>query len=198
MKNSLTDLKFGRAKVNLNGSRYVVNTCNYPRVDRFYGTRVGVDPLSLSETGEIEIKVDYKCFGIEIDASSIPIGTTLSWTDVTKGRSNEGISNELLQFPEGKKLSPDSEDTSMWSDVYSLYSLDGDGNESFTFKFTWNKNGKEESFEQSFQVRAKYKKILKIIINGEANIHSNGNIIITETGKGLTSDDPLIIQHPVP
>lgn len=193
-KNALYDLKYGRAKVNINGNKYIVNTCEYPRVDRFYGTKTGVDPLALPESGEIEIKVDYKCFGIEIDASSIPQGTTLSWVDITKGRDNDGVSNELLQFPENLKLSSESEDTSIWSEVYSLNNMLGDGTESYTFRFTWDKEGKKETFDQTFQVRAKYKKILKIIISGEANIHTTGNIKITETGKNMTPEDPLIVQ----
>lgn len=185
-------LKSGEAKVYIpDHARTPFGVCAYPRTHRYYGTATA-DP-SYIQSGNIEIKLFYKCFGIKIDATNIPVGTTLTVKDVTTGRSDNGSVYEYLQFPKSLIFDP-SNDKTIYEEIYSLRDLTGDGNDSFTLEFTWNKGQKKESFEKSFQVRAKYRKTLNVVINGDPNIQSTGNIIINEEGDNLTDDDPIQVS----
>lgn len=168
---------------------------SYPRVERYYGELDNVDPTNLPYD-EIILNLNYKCFGIKIDATDVPSGTYVTWEDITnKGNLPPKKEYEYLQHPASLKLGSDSNFTNVWEEIYSLNDLVGEGNETFTFEFTWHNGNKQEPFKQTFQVRAKYKKILKLNVTGDVSTTTKGNIIIREESNSLTDEDVITVSN---
>lgn len=193
---SLGDLRYGQALVAPNNNSSAFNLYRYPRVERYYGVTRGFNPdNSYSGTNSnIEIQLAYRSFGIKVDASELPSGASLTWTDVTSGRDNSGNDIKLLRFPDNIMLNTDAFGSPTWEDVYSLYNLTGDDTESFTFQFTLTQGAATETFNQTFQVRAKYKKVLKITVDQNSSSSSRGNIIINEQSNDLVEDELTIVR----
>lgn len=178
----LHQISSGTAFVDFDDNDLHAHPANYahPRSHRFYGTINNVDPemlVTASGSEPIEIDMRYKCFGLKIDASSIPEGTTLTWVD----KNIDDINNvyEGLVFPEKIELSKNG--ITEWEDIYSVSDLRGNDPIDFTLAFTWDRGmGTKDKFEANISVRPGIRKILKIVFDGGANTRYEGNIILNE------------------
>lgn len=164
--------------------------CSFPRVERYYGIEKGVDPdkVASSDTKTIDINLAFKCFAIEIDATDIPEATSITWKDVTSGHIEED--GTALLFAADTKL--ERGNNGKWSDLYSLNNLSKTDNEaaiSLTFEFIWDRGyGSTETFKTTFEVKPKTKKILKMVINGNAQNQIGGNVNLIEEDVTFTEE----------
>ena len=185
-KEYLPQLAGGKVHVLVAGSPHVGGqTCYYPRVRRYYGVVSSFDPSANSK--EINVNMDYKCFGIKVNIEKIPEGTYLTWEDVTAGRSEE--KENLLLFPDDLRLpykGSDGKDILSWEDVYSFSRLVSSTSvsDTFTIRFTWHKGegqGDVETFVKSITVRPQVKKVLNISIEGNGSTKYEGlRIVLSE------------------
>ncbi len=166
----------------------------YPRVKRFYGTLDSFDP-ALLET--IEIPMEYKSFGLKFILESIPANTKVTVVDYTDYNNRFFADTDpeyFLLFPDNLNLSSASEESKTWEGIYSLNNLKQNAQE-FRLRFTWDKgNGETKSFNHTFTVTAKKKKVLKLNIEGDVNETKSGNIIFTNMDDDLEEEDPEIID----
>ncbi|MDE5813474.1 MAG: hypothetical protein K2H72_04235, partial [Muribaculaceae bacterium] len=127
-------LDSGKTYVDVSGDGGIISTyfMAYPRLKRFYGTCEDFSPIETNPT--VEIEMEYKCFGLEIIAESLPFGTI-----TVKDVSDSDWTNCLL-FPKGLVLHSTAEGET--PDSYEgLFSMNSMNNESsnITLKFSWNK-----------------------------------------------------------
>lgn len=170
-------------------SRYA--PVRYPRIKRFYGTTTSFDP-SISE--EVTIPMDYKSFGLKFILDEIPVGSSISVSDVTpNGNKRPDTDPEwFLVFQKNMDFNTDGE----WEGIYSLNDLRND-TEQFTLRFYWI-NGKTPSpyFDHSITVNANMKKVLKLKIDGEVNDTKSGNITLLNIDEAdLSEETAEVISH---
>lgn len=178
-------LKKGDADVD-GGADYAfgAGVVKYPRVKRYYGTYPSFDP---GLTTDVNINMDYKCFGLKFEIVSLPSGY-VTVEDVTVS-SDDG--SGLLAFPKGLEL---SDDNKAWDGVYSMNNLLGES-KTFTLKFTWHKGGNAtENFTTQVTVKPKTRKVLRLNINGNPNFETKGNITFTMGSEDLTDEVQDAIQ----
>ena len=196
----LCQLKSGTAYVDCQGDLVsstgspltAPHAMHYPRVKRFYGT-ADFNPLFEST---VEIPMEYKCFGLKFILESIPAGTNVSISDITKYPENRDNDLEYyLLFPGNLRLSLDSNGMSTWESIYSLNDL-SQQTRNFTLEFTWNKgNGEDpETFEHSFTVTEKKMKVFRLSIDGDVNETKSGNIIFNMEDDKLEEENPEVID----
>ncbi|MDE6479812.1 MAG: hypothetical protein K2L45_06025 [Muribaculaceae bacterium] len=178
-------LKSGIAMVDAGSdlsSRY--GDVSFPRVKRYYGSIGSFDPSAFEN---IEIKMEYKCFGLKLVLESIPDNTSLSVRDITN-IGNTTDPKYRLVFPANLRLSSSDEQSKTWEGIYSLSNFN-DNTHEFKLRFTWYKgNGDPETFDHTFTVEATKKKVLNIKIDGEVNSTKSGNIIFTNLEDELEDD----------
>ena len=141
--------------------------------------------------------MEYKCFGLKFILESIPAGTNVSISDITKYPENRDNDLEYyLLFPGNLRLSLDSNGMSTWESIYSLNDL-SQQTRNFTLEFTWNKgNGEDpETFEHSFSVTEKKMKVLRLSIDGDVNETKSGNIIFNMEDDRLEEENPEDIKQ---
>lgn len=183
----LYQISSGVAFVDINDNKTTATPANYanPRVHRFYGTLNNVDPNDLAkESKPIEIDMKYKCFGLSIDASSIPDDTTVTWYDKNFKEKNDVYQG--LVFPETVCLPNKKTNAKEWGDIYSVTNLTSDDPFELTLHFDWDRGmGEVKQFEATVSVRPGIRKILKIVFEGGANTRFDGNIILKEESTDL-------------
>lgn len=190
IKNRMCSLSSGTAYIDVYDFDEVASPHNYayPRVHRYYGSLSNVDPANyVNNSKPIVIDLNYRCFGITIDAQDIPSGTFVTCRDISK--RNDGSINNHLQFPKSLKLESASDKTGVWSEIFSLNNLSSDSEVVFDLEFTWNRGqNKAETIKSTITVKPKVNKILKLKIVGEANFNYTGNIILNESSSDLTDE----------
>lgn len=193
MKRYLPELSSGKAYVNItNFATIKFGECAYPRVNRYYG-KTTIDATVFPSGKEINIPLDYKCFGLRFQLGDVPKGTYITWQDITaEGSSNQG---DFLQF--NKDFQLDSDHTP-YEDIYSLNNLN-QSTQNLKFRFTWHKgDNSTETFEREFNVNAGRRKILTISVSGNSNIPQTGNIKISMGDSSLKDEDEILITNKQP
>lgn len=174
-------------------SRY--GSVRYPRVKRYYGTLDDVDPSFMTE---IELGMEYKSFGLKFFLENIPENTSVSVSDITNHGSLINTTNHpeyYLRFPNGLSLSSNSDASKTWEGIFSLNDLSKNSQE-FKLRFFWNKgSGIVETFDHTFTVEAKKKKVLNISIEGDINETKSGNIVFTNMDDNLSDDNPEYVTN---
>ena len=192
----LAELSIGTARIEISDNNNVPRNAKYmfPRVDRFYGTTVRVDPIKLAAgSGTVDIELRYKCFGLTIDAQSIPKGTYITVEDVTERRS--GIEAYLV-FPQDLVLTPETTSSAIWQGIYSTNDLKSAESISFDLKLTWHSGLNEtKDIETSIDVKPGYNKTLKINIDGQATTKFTGNVNLIELSSDLSEDDSKVVDR---
>ncbi len=156
----------------------------YPRVKRFYGTTSNFNPI-VSE--EVEIDMDYKCFGLSVIVESLPSGS-LTIEDITTTHTSPKDSNihNFLIFPKNLSLVQSSNEE---LGVFSMNDLLA-SSDTFHLKFTWNKGGgAPDIFYADVTVKPKVKKILKVNVTGSTNYNTKGNIVLNIGSTDLTDEN---------
>lgn len=192
-KRYLPKLSSGSAYVDItNFATIKFGECAYPRVNRYYG-KTTIDASFFPEGKEINIPLEYMCFGLKIQIGYVPEGTYITWEDITaESSSNQG---DFLQFNKDFKL--DSKNP-LYEDIYSLNDLT-QSTQKLKFKFTWHKgDNSTEVFEKEFSVNAGKRKILTISVSGNSNIPRPGNIIISMNDSSLKDEDEILITNKQP
>lgn len=192
----LCALSSGSSYINIKDNNKVASIANYayPRVDRYYGELSGVDPVAMAaaQTNSIDINLAYKCFGLTIDATDIPEGTSLSFADTSDRKDDRDLNNHLI-FPQDLKLTPGTAESAVYKNVYSLNDLKSNQTVSFTLTFTWHRGmGETKTFSCDFDVIAGVNKILKINIDGSPNTQYTGNINLIEGSSDLSDEEQNI------
>lgn len=171
-----------------NGNSITVDRwIRYPRVKRFYGKLEKFTP-SDDEEEQIEIPMEYKCFGLKIVMESIPEHTYVSIKDVTTYNGPTPTDEPNLVFTKDLKLGLDPEYPNSWECIYSLNNFSTDIQE-FSIRFDWMKGaGKSEPVIKKVKVEAKKKKVLKVTFDGETSETKSGNIVFTNMEDDLVED----------
>lgn len=160
----------------------------YPRMHRFYGTKEGVE-FSSSADDVISIDLQYQCFGIQINASDVPEGATLTWQEANY---NANSREKYLRFGSDAAFTYDADknesDGYHWEDVYSLNSFSS-ATKSSTLRFTLTKaDGSKITFDKSITLTRGQKKILNVVFDG--NYSTSGSRI------SIGSLDESMIDEP--
>lgn len=186
---AFSQLSLGKVRVADGMSIY---TYNYPRMSRYYGVYGATNGFDPEVSKELEIQMDYKCFGLKIVIENLPVGT-VTVKDITKKNGNLKEDNEKLQFPSDLKFDKDSEP---WEEVYSMYKLTAES-ESITLQFAWDKGdgSKEEKFSAEISVAPKKKKVLKLNFSGSGNAATKGNISFDMQDETLVDDPATIVNN---
>lgn len=167
----------------------------FPRVKRYYGSVDAIDPSFMTD---VEIAMEYKCFGLKLYLASIPDNTSVSVSDISDksyGITPEKNPEYYLCFPKDLSLSNTSEQSKTWEGVFSLNELSRNTQE-FKLQFVWNKgSGITEKFVHTFTVEAKKKKVLSISIEGEINETKSGNLSFTSVDDTLTEEEPEVVTN---
>lgn len=157
---------------------------SFPRVKRYFGSISSFDPSAFEN---VEISMDYKCFGLKFVLESIAENTSLSVRDITNNGNNTDR-KYFLVFPSNLTLSSSDEQSKTWEGLYSLNNFN-ENTHDFTLRFTWNKgNGEKETFDHSFTAQARKKKVLNIKIEGDVNTTKSGNITFTNLDDTLAEE----------
>ncbi len=190
------ELQSGTALVYIDNNQF--GEMRFPRVKRFKGEVSAFDPLLLTD---VNIPMNYKCFGLKIEVEDIPDHTQISFKDVTDSETNPNNKNKnpntdyqyFLQFPKDKWLNKSSEESKSWEGLYSLNDLTKD-TQDFKLRFFWYKGPglTIEQFDYPVTVEAKKKKILKINVSGDVNETKTGNIIIAPLIDTLVEDEEKV------
>lgn len=192
----LAELSCGSAKIEVVDNKNVPQVAMYmfPRVDRFYGIVNGIDPIILAATsGTVDIELKYKCFGLTIDAQSIPQGTSITVKDITERRSSI---EAYLVFPQDLVLTPETTSSAIWQGIYSVNDLKSSGSISFDLELTWHSGLNEtQKIETSIDVKPGYNKTLKINIDGQATTKFTGNVNLIELSSDLSEDDAKVVDR---
>ena len=192
-----SQLSSGTAYVNsrgdlLDGNGNSITTerfIRYPRVKRFYGELPSFDP---TESSEISIPMDYKCFGLRIELDSIPEGTSVTVKDITTISGPTPTDEPYLVFPKGLSFGFGGGESESWEGIYSLNDFDKPS-VTFTLRFTWMKGaGKSEYFDYPVTVTAKKKKVLKLSIDGDVSETKSGNIIFTNMDETMEDEEERV------
>lgn len=196
LKGFLGELSSGSAYVTISDNSTIAKTAlfMFPRVDRYYGIKSDIDPISLAQTSStIDIELTYKCFGITIDASLIPENSYITVAD-TSDRSDNSIYSHIV-FPEDLQLSQDS---SKWQGIYSAYDLTKSNEITFSLLFTWvSELNETKKAQQYISVKPGYNKTLKVSIDGTPNDTYPGNVNLIEGSSSLGEDDVTQITIPI-
>lgn len=192
----LSALSSGSSYINIKDNNKVASIANYayPRVDRYYGELSGVDPVAMAaaQNNSIDINLAYKCFGLTIDATDIPEGTSLSFADTSDRKDDSNLNNHLI-FPQDLKLTPGTAESAVYKNVYSLNDLKSNQTVSFKLTFTWHRGmGETKTFSCDFDVIDGVNKILKINIDGTPNTQYVGNINLIEGSSDLSDEEQVI------
>lgn len=164
--------------------------CDYPRVDRYYGTSEDYDPSASSDEEGVSIIMEYKSFGLKVIGDNIPEGTYVTWKDIT---IKDDEDYKTLQFSENPQISSESGKNS-WESVYSLNDLKS-SEKTIKLQFTWHKDGDEtETFEKETTVKAKYRKTLKITID-DTKTTPIGNISLKCEDSTLTDEEEESVSN---
>lgn len=194
LKSGTAYVSCGGDLVGVTGATIPAAAMRHPRVKRFYGALDAFDPALLST---IEIPMEYKSFGLKFILESIPEGTSVSVADRTTytGKTPSNDPDYYLLFPKGLSLNLDSDESATWEGIYSLNNLNTSTKE-FTLRFWWDKGNGEprETFDHTFTVTAKKKKVLKLNIDGDVNETKSGNIIFTQMDDALEEETPEVID----
>lgn len=176
------------------------NEVYYPRVDRYYGTVVDFTPKTYPNQQDVTIDLKYKCFGLAIEATSIPEGTYLTWEGVSLNNIPE--KKLIFSYKADKSDAPKFTQTGdKWENVFSLNNLKSETNsEQIKIKFTWHKgmdaDVETETFDATVDVTAKKKKTLKVNITGNAQTSNTGNIKIIKDDNNIADDEnPENVNH---
>lgn len=189
----LCALSYGSSYIDIKDNKKVASPANYayPRVDRYYGELDGVDPVAMAtaQTNSIDINLTYKCFGLTIDATDIPDGTSLSFADTSDRKDENNLNNHLI-FPQDLKLTPGSAGSAVYKNIYSLNDLKSNQPVTFRLTFTWHRGmGETKTFSCDVDVIAGVNKILKINIDGAPNTQYVGNINLIEGSSDLSDEE---------
>lgn len=187
-RNYLYELSSGIARVDVGDDLTSATRVEsyYPRVKRYYGVCDAFDP---GLTTGVEVKMDYKCFGLRFELVNIPSGT-VTVKDITTTYGNLDSHPEYgLIFTKGLVL---SEDNKEWEGVYSMKDLKVES-EKHTLQFTWHKaEGIFETFNAEITVSPGKKKVLRLNVNGDPNYQTKGNITLIMGDEKLTEDVEVI------
>ena len=168
-------------------SRY--GLVRYPRVKRYYGTLDDFDPSFMTE---IELGMAYKSFGLKFLLETIPENTSVSVSDISNHGYGIDTTNHpeyYLRFPNSLSLNSSSEASKSWEGIFSLNDLSKDSQE-FKLRFFWDKGaGIVETFDHTFTVEAKKKKVMNISIDGDINETKSGNIVFSNLDDALSEED---------
>lgn len=154
----------------------------YPRVKRYYGECDEFDP---GLTKGVEVKMDYKCFGLRFELMNIPSGT-VTVKDITATNGDLDSHPEYgLIFTKGLVL---SEDNREWDGVFSMNDMKAKS-ETLKLQFTWQKaEGISEPFDAEITVSPGKKKVLHLNVNGDPNYQTKGNITLIMGDEKLTEE----------
>lgn len=159
----------------------------YPRVHRYYGKLEGYS-YSSSEPQNIYIPLTYESFGLKVTATSIPEGSSLTWTHENVTDRTKGLwfsSDAKFVYDENK----DGSEGYVWEDIYSLNSF-SNSSKSVDLKFTLTLPGNiTKTFSKSVTVTRGRLKTLNVVIGG--NVDSTGTLItVSELSDSLDGEDP--------
>lgn len=191
----------------------------YPRVKRFYGSLDNFDPEVTASENEIDnntgnttknsndngdlngvnsgdvsnisavIPLEYKCFGIQINITSLPEGSTLT-VEGKKYTSSTRADDvfDFLIFPKNLSFNSNSEP---WEGIFSMKNMNAE-TDNISLKFILIKEtGESETIGAKFSVKPKFRKILNVNIT-ENETKTDGNIKIKLSEDNLTNDPDTI------
>lgn len=161
----------------------------YPRMHRFYGTAEGFS-VSSDENQVVNVDMQYQCFGIRINAASLPEGSTLTWQETGY---TDGNRQKYLRFDSDAKFVYDSSkndaDGYTWEEIYSLNSFSSSTKKT-TLKFTLTRaDGTNVTFEKQITLTRGLKKVLNVVNDGNNDV-SGSRIVITALDTSLSEESP--------
>lgn len=175
-------------RVNDYGNPVDPNFMAYPRIKRFYGTCEDFEPIETKPT--VEINMEYKCFGLEIIAETLPFGT-ITVEDVT----DKNDWKNCLLFPMGTKLNSkaEGENPDSYEGLFSMNSMENNSS-NIKLRFTWDKGQglSPKTFEKTIEVHPKMKRILRLNISGSDTENKSGNIIFKMDSETLGEESENI------
>lgn len=197
-RNYFRMLKYGFALVKPQDETASAGCYRNPRVKRYYGEATGFE-LSSSSSEKVELKMDYKSFGLQINITGMT-GGTLTVEDKSNHSTQDLFKPRLyadkLLFP--KDLIFTNADVGIenpWECIYSMNDFDADS-ETFDLEFTWDKGyGISKTIPCHIEVHPNKKKILNVNLTESMNESKGGNIVLLVEDEMLSPENPQSVTE---